>query len=109
MHVLATTVMKQIKPCYSVPDDLREASKSIVTTLDAHFDRNGRLAAPPSMRDQRGVTADNKWAADRLEYLGRQAIVSCQPLNLPAELYVGGWDHVVITFFGDPNRPAPAH
>ena len=94
---LANAVMSQIRPCYRVPDGLKVATKSVITTFDVKFKRDGTLAGFSDVIERQGVDSTNKDQAEQIEYLARRAMVFCQPIKLPQDQYEF-WSHMIITF-----------
>jgi hypothetical protein len=47
---------------------------------------------------QAGVTEENGRYAARVAELATSAIIQCAPYELPAELYKGGWEDIIVNY-----------
>jgi colicin import membrane protein len=94
---LLGAMMKQaVKRCWNINSGL-EGIERIVVDVEVRLGPDGRLQQPPRVMNagQGQLFADAANSALR-------ALVQCEPYDLPADLYRGGWDHMVVTF--DPQR-----
>jgi len=84
---------RQVHRCYDLGALAGTPAMSIVTVLHIRYNRDGTLAAPPQIVSQpAGITSANQVYAQQIAEVARRAVLRCQPVNLPAELYQGGWD-----------------
>jgi colicin import membrane protein len=94
--MLGTLMKQQVSRCWNINSGLEGIDK-IVVQVEVKLKQDGTLAQPPKV-----VAAQNtpifKDAADSAV----RALVKCEPYELPADLYQGGWDYMVVTF--DPKR-----
>ncbi|MGJ3627604.1 hypothetical protein AB5I41_12645 [Sphingomonas sp. MMS24-JH45] len=68
-----------------------------MTKLNLKLNRDGTLAATPTMVSQSGLTDENRRYGRRVVDLGIAAFKGCSPLRLPAEYYdtpSGGWNNI---------------
>jgi outer membrane biosynthesis protein TonB len=94
---IVQAIARQIQPCADRQVDPGPGANEIVTTLNLKLNRDGTLAATPSMLRQSGVTDENQRYARRVVDLGIAAFKGCSPLKLPAEYYAtanGGWSNI---------------
>lgn len=96
MASLAQAIIRQIKPCYVVPSGGVDIDE-IVTVFRLQLHRNGSVRAV-NLQDQEGVNPSNRDYARQVAEAARRAILRCAPLDLPGELYEGGWDDMDIGF-----------
>jgi outer membrane biosynthesis protein TonB len=96
MASLAQAIIRQIKPCYVVPAGGVDIDE-IVTVFRLQLHRNGTVRAV-NLEDQEGVNSSNRDYARQVAEAARRAILRCAPLDLPSELYEGGWDDMDIGF-----------
>ncbi|MBW6531733.1 cell envelope biogenesis protein TolA [Sphingomonas sp. RRHST34] len=90
-------IARQIQPCADRQVDPGPGANQIVTTLNLRLNRDGTLAAVPTVVRQSGVDDDNQRYARRVVDLGVAAFKGCSPLKLPAEYYAtanGGWSNI---------------
>lgn len=90
-------IARQIQPCADRQVDPGPGANQIVTTLNLRLNRDGTLAAVPTVVRQSGVDDDNQRYARRVVDLGIAAFKGCSPLKLPAEYYAtanGGWSNI---------------
>ncbi|MBW6529025.1 cell envelope biogenesis protein TolA [Sphingomonas sp. RHCKR7] len=90
-------IARQIQPCADRQVDPGPGANQIVTTLNLRLNRDGTLAAVPTVVKQTGVDGDNQRYARRVVDLGVAAFKGCSPLKLPAEYYAtanGGWSNI---------------
>ena len=86
----------QVKTCYRVAR-LGSAARQIGTVLAVRYAPDGTLLGAPRLVRQTGVTPANEPFAARMAEAASFAVVRCQPIKLPAELY-GLWDDFELTF-----------
>lgn len=96
MASLGQAIIRQIKPCYVVPAGAVDI-EGIVTLVRLQLHRNGSVRAV-SIEGQEGVNSANRDYARQVAEAARRAVLRCAPLNLPADLYEGGWDDMDIGF-----------
>ena len=90
----------QVKRCYRHPKVSR-AARMIATTLHVRYAVDGMLIGLPEVVGQSGVTDETAVQASLMAEAARLAVIRCQPISLPPELYQRGWDDFELTF-----RPA---
>lgn len=90
----------QVKRCYRHPKVSR-AARMIATTLHVRYAADGTLIGLPEVVGQSGVTDETAVQAALMAEAARLAVIRCQPISLPPELYQRGWDDFELTF-----RPA---
>ncbi len=90
----------QVKRCYRHPKVSR-AARMIATTLHVRYAVDGTLIGLPEVVGQSGVTDETAVQAALMAEAARLAVIRCQPISLPPELYQRGWDDFELTF-----RPA---
>ena len=94
---IGSAIQRQIQPCADRQVDPGPGANQIVTTLNLRLNRDGTLAAVPTVVRQSGVDDDNQRYARRVVDLGITAFKGCSPLKLPAEYYAtanGGWSNI---------------
>ena len=96
MASLAQAIIRQIKPCYVVPAGGVDIAE-IVTVFRVRLNRNGSVRNVDIL-EQNGVNSANRDYARQVAEAARRAMLRCAPLDLPAELYEGGWDDMDISF-----------
>ncbi len=90
-------IARQIQPCADRQVDPGPGANQILTVLNLRLNRDGTLAATPTVVRQAGVDDDNRRYARRVVDLGIAAFKGCSPLKLPAEYYAtanGGWSNI---------------
>lgn len=87
----------QVRPCYRAPKVIR-AARAIGTTLVVRYAVDGMLIGLPRVVRQSGVTPENAVHAGRMAEAASLAVMRCQPISLPPELYERGWDEFELTF-----------
>jgi len=88
---------QQVRRCYRPPRLTRRA-RGIATSISVRYAIDGRLAQPPALLRQDGVTPDLRLEAAQLAQAAIEAITRCTPLALPQESHAGGWDEFELTF-----------
>ncbi|KQT31824.1 cell envelope biogenesis protein TolA [Sphingomonas sp. Leaf412] len=94
---IVQAIARQIQPCADRQVDPGPGANRIVTKLNLRLNRDGTLAATPTMVSQSGLTDENQRYARRVVDLGIAAFKGCSPLRLPAEYYDtanGGWSNI---------------
>jgi outer membrane biosynthesis protein TonB len=94
---LVQAIRQQVKPCYVIPTG-GEGSDSIQTVLRLQFRKDGSTATPPSVVEQSGITVANRGYAKQMADAAKRAVLRCSPLDLPADLYEGGWEDIEFVF-----------
>jgi outer membrane biosynthesis protein TonB len=97
MASLGAAIRRQVQPCYDLGALGGTPAMKIVTVLNLRFNRNGTVAAAEVV-EQSGVDASNRSYARQMADVSRRSVIRCAPLRLPANLYVGGWDDIEMTF-----------
>ncbi|MBX9797668.1 cell envelope biogenesis protein TolA, partial [Sphingomonas sp.] len=90
-------IRRQIQPCADRQVNPGPGANQIVTTLNLRLNRDGSLAADPTVVRQSGVDDDNERYRRRVIDLGVAAFKGCSPLQLPPEFYQtanGGWSNI---------------
>lgn len=90
-------IRRQIQPCADRQVNPGPGANQIVTVLNLRLNRDGTLAALPTVIRQTGVDRDNDRYAERVIDLGIAAFKGCSPLRLPPEYYQtanGGWNNI---------------
>jgi hypothetical protein len=95
---LGDAIARQVQPCANRIPNPGPGANQIRTKLRLQMDRDGTLAARPSVSGQTGVDGDNQRYAQRVAELATSAIIQCAPYKLPAELYEGGWKDIIINY-----------
>jgi len=99
---IKSAITRQIQPCADRQVDPGPGANGIVVTLNVRLNRDGSLAARPSLVRTRGVSEANKRYEKRVVDLAIAAYTGCSPLrNLPEELYRtanGGWSNINMNY-----------
>jgi outer membrane biosynthesis protein TonB len=93
---LAQAIQAQVAPCWNPPTGGRDVRKMTVL-VHVDYGRDGRVLGMPRVSQQTGLTAANQDYADAFRATAIRAVLRCQPLKLPAELY-DLWKSVDINF-----------
>ena len=97
---LAQAIRAQVAPCWNPPVGGRDVRRmTVVVTVS--YSRDGRVIGMPQAGTPTGMTAANAEYARAFAETARRAVLRCQPLKLPAELY-DLWGSVEINF--DPEE-----
>jgi hypothetical protein len=90
--VAGVMMNRAVGRCWTANSGLEGANRTVVE-VEVRLRPDGRLVEPPRVLNRRlgPILAD---AANRAV----DAIVRCEPYDLPMGLYQGGWDHMVVTF-----------
>jgi len=99
---ISDALRRQVQPCADRMPYPGPGAESIHTKLVLHFNKDGSLAAAPTMVAQNGVDDDNRRYAQRVKELAVAAYAQCAPYHLPPELYADsanrGWNNISATF-----------
>jgi outer membrane biosynthesis protein TonB len=90
-------IARQIQPCADRQVNPGPGANQIMTVLNLRLNKDGTLAALPTMVRQNGLTDENSRYARRVTDLGIAAFKGCSPLKLPPEYYAtpnGGWNNI---------------
>lgn len=98
MNGLAAAIKRQVQPCYQLGGLSGTSAMEIVTTLRLRYNPDGSVAGTPQIVDQTGINDGNRAYARQIAEVARRAVLQCQPVHLPAELYEGGWDDLNFRF-----------
>lgn len=97
---LAQAIRAQVAPCWNPPVGGRDVRKMTVI-VRVSYGRDGRVIGQPQAGTPTGATPANADFARTFAETARRAVLRCQPLKLPAELY-DLWASVEINF--DPEE-----
>ena len=99
---LQAAIRAQIAPCWNPPIGGADVKKMTVV-LRWKIGRDGSVQSAINVVSQTSVTTGNAGYARAFAETARRAVLRCQPLKLPAELYdgAGGWNEAEISF--DPS------
>jgi outer membrane biosynthesis protein TonB len=97
---LAQAIRGQVAPCWNPPVGGRDVRRMTVI-VTVQYGRDGRVIGMPQAGTPSGTTAANADYARAFAETARRAVLRCQPLKLPAELYEL-WQSVEINF--DPEE-----
>jgi hypothetical protein len=97
---LAQAIRAQVAPCWNPPTGGRDVRRMTVI-VTVQYSRDGRVVGLPVAGTPTGMTATNAEYARAFAETARRAVLRCQPLKLPAELYEL-WGNVEINF--DPEE-----
>lgn len=97
---LAQAIRAQVAPCWNPPVGGRDVRKMTVL-VRVEYGRDGRVIGQPQAGTPTGATAANADFARTFAETARRAVLRCQPLKLPADLY-DLWANVEINF--DPEE-----
>ncbi len=98
---LGSAIARQIRPCYDLGPLGGTSAMDIVVKVRLQPDKSGVVT-----RDRlqivgfTGISGSNGMYQARMAEVARNAVLNprCSPLQLPAELYSGGWEDIVINF-----------
>lgn len=101
MSGLGAAIRRQIRPCYNLGPLGGTSATEIVVRVRLRPARDGSI--PRGGFDVvgfTGVNGGNSSYRDRMAEVARNAVLDprCSPLNLPPELYEGGWEDIIINF-----------
>lgn len=97
---LAQAIRGQVAPCWNPPVGGRDVRRMTVI-VSVRYGRDGRVIGLPQAGTPTGTTSANADYARAFAETARRAVLRCQPLKLPAELYEL-WQAVEINF--DPDE-----
>jgi|JI8StandDraft_2_1071088.scaffolds.fasta_scaffold02188_2 outer membrane biosynthesis protein TonB len=97
---LAQAIRAQVAPCWNPPAGGRDVRRMTVI-VQVQYSRDGRVVGMPEVGRPSGTTAANADYARAFAETARRAVLRCQPLKLPAEMY-DLWANVEINF--DPEE-----
>jgi hypothetical protein len=97
---LSQAIRAQVAPCWNPPVGGRDVRRMTVVVRVA-YSRDGRVIGLPEAGTPTGMTAANADYGRAFAETARRAVLRCQPLKLPAELY-DLWQSVEINF--DPEE-----
>lgn len=97
---LAQAIRAQVAPCWNPPVGGRDVRRMTVI-VRVQYGRDGRVIGLPVADTPTGMTAANADYARAFAETARRAVLRCQPLKLPADLY-DLWASVEINF--DPDE-----
>lgn len=83
---LAQAIRAQVQPCWNPPAGGADVSK-LVTTLRLQFRKDGTIVGQPQVSGQGGVSGENQAYARQHAEAAKRAVLRCQPLQLPPDLY----------------------
>ncbi|MDP8913418.1 MAG: cell envelope biogenesis protein TolA [Pseudomonadota bacterium] len=99
---IKSAITRQIQPCADRQVNPGPGANEIVVTLNLRLNRDGSLAARPSVVRTSGVGDANSRYEKRVTDLAIAAYTGCSPLrNLPEELYRtanGGWSNINMNY-----------
>ena len=94
--MIGVMVRSRVAQCWNIDGGL-EGMNKVVVEVDLRLDESGRLSGNPRVTNSNSSPLFRQLADSAL-----RALKQCEPYDLPAELYKGGWDHMVLEF--DPSR-----
>mgnify|MGYP002654490280 CR=1 FL=1 len=97
---VAQAIRAQVAPCWNPPVGGRDVRRMTVL-VRVNYSRDGRVIGMPEAGTPTGATAGNADYARAFADTARRAVLRCQPLKLPADLYAV-WQSVEINF--DPEE-----
>jgi hypothetical protein len=95
---LGDAIARQVQPCANRIPNPGPGANQIRSRLRLRMRPDGTLAARPALVGQTGVEGGNARYADRVAELATSAIIQCAPYELPAELYTGGWEDIIVNY-----------
>ena len=97
LSMLAILMRDNVKRCWNINAGMEGANR-LVIKAQIKLAQDGRLLGEPLIVN---TTAGPQF--EDAANSAKRAIIECQPyINLPPELYAGGWDFMVLIF--DPSR-----
>ncbi len=94
--LLGVMMKRAVSRCWNINSGL-EGIDRVVVEVEVRLGTDGRLQQTPRVVN----SGPGSLFADAANSAVR-ALVQCEPYDMPAEFYQGGWDHMVVTF--DPQR-----
>ena len=95
---LGDAIARQVQPCANRIPNPGPGANQIRSRLRLRMKPDGTLSARPALMGQAGVTEENGRYAARVAELATSAIIQCAPYELPAELYKGGWEDIIVNY-----------
>jgi outer membrane biosynthesis protein TonB len=95
---LGDAIARQVQPCANRIPNPGPGANQIRSRLRLQMARDGTLAVRPALMGQTGIDGENQRYAQRVAELATSAIMQCAPYKLPAELYEGGWQDIIINY-----------
>lgn len=98
---IGSAIQRQIQPCANRQVKPGPGAERIRVAINLRINRDGTLAARPTVRGHTGVDAENERYVARVDDLAIAAFVGCAPLTgLPPELYdvPGGWKNFTLRY-----------
>jgi len=98
---IGSAILRQVQPCANRQVTPGPGAERIRVTMNLRINRDGSLAARPTVRGHDGVDDDNQRYVARVDDLAIATFVGCAPLRgLPPELYdvPGGWSNFTLRY-----------
>ncbi len=98
---LGAAIARQIRPCYDLGPLGGTAAMDIVVKVRLQPTREGVVTRQRlEIAGFSGVDGSNSMYQARMAEVARNAVLNprCSPLELPAELYEGGWQDITLNF-----------
>ncbi|MCH4893082.1 cell envelope biogenesis protein TolA [Sphingomonas sp. SFZ2018-12] len=95
---LADAIARQVQPCANRIPNPGPGANLIRSRIRLQMKPDGTMAVRPELRGQTGVNDGNQRYAQRVAELAIAAFIQCAPYTLPAELYEGGWEDIIINY-----------
>ncbi|MGC6400178.1 cell envelope biogenesis protein TolA [Sphingomonas sp. FW199] len=95
---LAQAIQRQVQPCANRIPNPGPGANEIRSRIRLQLSPDGTMAARPQLRGQTGVTDENRRYSQRVAELAIAAFIQCAPYELPADLYAGGWEDIIINY-----------
>lgn len=94
--MLGQLMRESVRRCWNINAGLDGIDK-VSVRVEIRLNRNGALADNPKILNSGSGPLFRDMADSAL-----RAIIACAPYALPADMYEGGWDHMIINF--DPSQ-----
>ncbi|MFN3944225.1 MAG: cell envelope biogenesis protein TolA [Allosphingosinicella sp.] len=98
---IGSAILRQVQPCADRQVSPGPGAERIVTPISLRLNRDGSLAARPTVGRQTGIDDENRRYAERVADLAIATFVGCSPLRgLPQELYEvpNGWRNFTLRY-----------
>ncbi|WP_448659274.1 cell envelope biogenesis protein TolA [Sphingomonas sp. CJ99] len=95
---LAQAIQRQVQPCANRIPNPGPGANEIRSRIRLQLSPDGTMSARPQLRGQTGLTDENRRYAQRVAELAIAAFIQCAPYELPADLYAGGWEDIIINY-----------
>ncbi|NJC34511.1 outer membrane biosynthesis protein TonB [Sphingomonas jejuensis] len=95
---LSAAIQRQVQPCANRIPNPGPGANEIRSRIRLRMNENGTLDGRPTIVGQTGVNAENGRYAQRVAELAISAFIQCSPYELPAELYAGGWEDIILNY-----------